>query len=156
MRYLWAAFAVLALVVIAFAYVVVRYVIAPPAPFVFLSTRLSQHEVLAGQHLTMTATAEVRENPTCNTGATRILRFSDRSEARVPGERTVIGDPALPTIQYDLDIPEDAPSGPATLTVREVWTCGVRIEVPSPTIRFLIRGAAEPGVDRYYDGRRDE
>lgn len=155
-RWLWASLAVLALAVTAFGYVVVRYVINPPVPFVFLSTALSQHEVAAGQHLTMMARAEVRGEPGCYTGATRILRFSDRSEARVPGERTVTGDPHRPTITYDLDIPRDAPSGPATLTVREVYTCGVRIEVASPPIRFLIRGAIEPGTDRYYDGRRDE
>jgi hypothetical protein len=156
MRLIWAAIAALTLVVIAFGYVVVTRVINPPAPFVFLSTALSQHEVIAGQHLTMIARAEVRGDAACYTGATRILRFSDRSEARVPGERTTAGPADRQTITYDLVIPLDAPSGPATLTVKEVYTCGVRIEVPSPAIRFMIRGAIEPGVDRFYDGRRDD
>lgn len=156
-RLMVAAMIALALSVGAVWYVVYSRVLNPPTPFVFISTSLSQHEVMAGEHLTMTAVADVFAEPECYSGAQRSLRFSDRSEARVPGERRSIRTGRHETVFYEIDIPPNAPSGPATLTVKEIFTCGVRIEVESPSIRFIIRGAIEPGVDRYYDGgRRDE
>lgn len=136
-------------------YVVYTRVISPPEPFEFVTTSISPHEVASGGHLTMTATADLFAAPECYNGSQRVLRFSDHSEARVPGERRTLGSGIRQTILYEMDVPDNAPSGPATLTVRELFTCGAH-PVESPTIAFMIRGNVEPGIDQHYNGRRGE
>lgn len=156
----WAIVA-LALVVAALAIGVYRVVINPPPDFVFLSESIDPHDVVAGQHIILTATANVFAAPECFGGAQRVFRFSDHSEARVPGTRRTIETQTLDVgsrqrVIYDTVVPTNAPSGPATLTVRETSSCGAREPVSSPAISFLIRGTVEPGIDRHYTQSRTE
>lgn len=151
----WAIIA-LALVVAALAIGVYRVIINPPPDFAYLSESIEPHEVAAGQHLVMTAVGFAFDPPECYGSAQRVIRYSDHSEARIPGTRQTFGPGVRQTIIYDMVIPFNAPSGPATLTVRETSTCGAREPVSSPAIVFMIRGAVEPGIDRHYTQGRNE
>ncbi len=137
-KILWSAIIALVAVVAAFGYVMIIRVIAPPTQFAFVSTRVDPQEVVAGGPLTMTATADVFGSPACYSGAQRIIRFSDLSEARVPGTRRTLGHAVRQTIVYEMTLPDNAPAGQAFLTVRELFSCGDRMPVESPAVRFVI------------------
>lgn len=118
--------------------VLFRTIITPPDPIVFTSASIPDPVVSPGQHLTMRVTADVRESSDCIFATQRYLRFSDGSEARVPGTRRTFGN-RHQTIFYDLVVPISAPLGRATLRVRENFSCGSTVPAETAALAFEIR-----------------
>lgn len=109
----------------------------PSAPMAFIESGIMTPVVRPGEHLSMYAVMDVRASSECFQGTQRFLRFSDGSEARVPGTRRSSGN-GRQIVIHDLVLPPSAPVGRATFAVRETFVCGLD-PVDGPGLAFEVR-----------------
>lgn len=129
--------ALLVLVGLAFGFVMVHRVIAPPAALTISSSRLSTTWVRPGGYLAMNTVEEVHVSPECQSGAQRIIHYSDGSVARLPGtRRATMG--TRQTVTHEVTIPFSAPLGRASMQIRETFTCTALEPVESEILEFEI------------------
>lgn len=121
----------------ALGYVVWFYVIAPEQPVQITGAALDRSVVRPGEPMQVAERMEFRASPECFSGSQRVLRFSDGSEARVPGTRRTVGD-GQQTVYHEFTIPESAPLGRASVQIREIFICGLP-SIEGPVLSFEIR-----------------
>jgi hypothetical protein len=122
--------------------VVLAMAVFPSVPVVYEGSRTLTSTAPPGGRFIAEYRGASRVGPDCLQGRSSHLDVAGGSHMSVRGDRSTVGDGHI-VVRYDIDIPRDAPEGPAQFWVRETYGCGVQTVVDTPKLTFEIARIAK-------------